>query len=319
MRRQMIFNKKNWKVILWGHKLHSHTHSYVQNAFYRAFQHLGVDTFWFDDSDDISWFDFKNCLFITEGQVCHKIPLRDDCVYVLHNCDSKFDELRHKNRAINLQVYTDYRINSHCLKIDEGTYYDVPSNTLYMLWGTDLLPNEIEENKPKYIFNSESKIVSWIGTIGGEFFGNENQISPFIKACEENGIVFEKRLFQSIEENIQLIKNSYMAPTIVGRWQQQVGYCPCRIFKNISYGQFGITNSLRVSSLFDNKIIYNEDTYQLFYDAKSYLSNMHVKDLHDLMDIVKEKHTYLNRINTILDFILKVNPKLDGDLCQEKK
>jgi Lrp/AsnC family transcriptional regulator for asnA, asnC and gidA len=31
------------KVVIWGHKLHSHTHSYIHNGFYIAFKHLGYD------------------------------------------------------------------------------------------------------------------------------------------------------------------------------------------------------------------------------------------------------------------------------------
>ena len=69
------------KIILWGHKLHSHTHSYIHNAYVVAFKYLGFDTFWFDDKDDVSKFDFTNSLFITEHQVDNHIPKRDDCLY----------------------------------------------------------------------------------------------------------------------------------------------------------------------------------------------------------------------------------------------
>lgn len=311
----MIFNKENWKVVLWGHKLHSHTHSYIHQAFYRAFEHLGVKVYWFDNDDDVSDFDFINTLFITEGQVDNRIPLLESCFYVLHNCNSKYDELFQKNRCMNLQVYTDYRINAHCTKVAECTYHDVISKCLYMLWATDLLPHQIEANKPQTIFNSDSRSVTWVGTIGGEFFGNIDQISPFMKACEDNGIVFAKQIFKSVDENIELIKKSYLAPTIVGRWQHQVGYVPCRIFKNISYGQFGLTNSPRVYDLFQHKIIHNHDTNQLFYDTRTYLQNAPLSELHSLMDFVKDNHTYLNRIDTILDFITTINPKLLGDIC----
>jgi len=68
------------KVIIWGHKLHSHTHSYIHNAFYIAFKHMGYETYWFDDKDDVKKFDFSNSLFLTEGQVDKKIPLREDCI-----------------------------------------------------------------------------------------------------------------------------------------------------------------------------------------------------------------------------------------------
>jgi hypothetical protein len=60
------------KVVLWGHKLHTHTHSYIHFAFHKAFKHLGYDTYWFDNNDDVSGFDFFGSLFITEGQVDSK-------------------------------------------------------------------------------------------------------------------------------------------------------------------------------------------------------------------------------------------------------
>ena len=76
-------------IIIWGHKLHSHTHSYIHNAFFIAFKKLGYDTHWFDDNDDVSNFDFSNSLFITEHQVDNKIPKRDDCLYFIHFVDAK--------------------------------------------------------------------------------------------------------------------------------------------------------------------------------------------------------------------------------------
>jgi len=29
------------KIIIWGHKLHSHTHSYIHSGYYEAFKKLG--------------------------------------------------------------------------------------------------------------------------------------------------------------------------------------------------------------------------------------------------------------------------------------
>ena len=39
------------KVVIWGHPLYSHTHSYVHEAYNKAFKHLGYDTYWFHDGD----------------------------------------------------------------------------------------------------------------------------------------------------------------------------------------------------------------------------------------------------------------------------
>ena len=50
------------KVIIWGHFLHSHTHSYIHNGFYEAFKYMGYNTYWFDDNSNIEGFDFSNYL-----------------------------------------------------------------------------------------------------------------------------------------------------------------------------------------------------------------------------------------------------------------
>lgn len=293
------------KVIIWGHKLHSHTHSYVHNAFYRAFQHLGFNTYWFDDNDNVSSFDFSNSLFLTEGQVDKNIPIRDDCRYILHYCRSpKYLTLLEKGHCVILQVYNDFVLKrSDLVKVEPCVYYDLYRKRIYMPWGTDLLPHEIDTIKarlPQFLKKSE---VCWVGTIGGELFGNIHQISPFQRACAENNIQFKHNTHINPEEAQALISHSYMAPAIVGKWQQEVGYIPCRIFKNISYGHMGITNSETVYELFDKKIVYNPDTYQLFYDAKKRLETFTIEELYELMDVVKSKHTYINRIAVLLDFI----------------
>ena len=53
------------KAIIWGHKLHTHTHSYIHNAYYKAFKKMGYETHWFDNNDDVSGFNFDNCIFLT--------------------------------------------------------------------------------------------------------------------------------------------------------------------------------------------------------------------------------------------------------------
>ena len=40
---------------------------------------------------------------------------------------------------------------------------------------------------------------------------------------------------------------------------------------------------------------------------KKKLNSMHVNELLELMDLVKEKHTYINRIQKLLEFLGKAN------------
>jgi hypothetical protein len=71
------------------------------------------------------------------------------------------------------------------------------------------------------------------------------------------------------------------------------GYIPCRVMKNISYGQLGMTNSKAVYEFFEGMVIYNEDSKQLFYDGVSKMNDHEF--IKNQMMLVKENHTYINR------------------------
>jgi len=172
-----------------------------------------------------------------------------------------------------------------------------------MPWATDLLPHEIEENKQAIATRHKKSSIYWVGTITDGMFGNMREINGFKRACKKESINFIHQRGVSMEQNIRSMQESYMAPAIVGTWQKKQGYIPCRIFKNISYGQMGITNSDTVNKLFKGNIVYNPDTYQLFYDAHKKLKKMPMQELYDLMDLVRDQHTYINRIEHLLNFL----------------
>jgi spore maturation protein CgeB len=107
----------------------------------------------------------------------------------------------------------------------------------------------------------------------------------------------------SFDENKFIVQSNELAPSIVGRWQKVNGYLPCRIFKNISYGKLGMTNSKTVYELLENNVLYSEDTSNLlsvYFDTDDTTKRNMFKNS---LKLVKEKHTYINRINTILQII----------------
>lgn len=298
------------QVIIWGHKLHSHTHSYIHAAFYKAFNYLGYQTWWLDNNDDISSIELENTLFITEGQVDQNMPLRNNCYYVLHNCDpNKYQILLDSDHAIHLQVYAHKFRHNNIAEVEPFILYDIKAKTLYMPWATDLLPHEIEANKEKILNLPRKHEAVYIGTMWNGTYGNDERLLPFIKACHDDKVPFKATSGVNMDDNILLTQQALLAPAIQGKWQCEVGYIPCRIFKNISYGALGITNSETVYKLFQGKIVYNEDTYQLFFDAINRLKIWTQEEQYELMDFVKEKHTYLNRISHILRFFEKIDQK----------
>lgn len=300
------------KVIIWGHKLDGkHTHSWIHWAFARAFAYLKYETLWLDDYDNINGIDFSNSLFITEGQVDNNIPLRNDCRYILHNCSrEKYKALFDLNNCIELQVYTHKCRKGTVEKIAKCIYQNKNKKTIYMPWATDLLPHEIEANMKALSSIPKQKTIAWIGTIGDGEFGNKPELNPFLDAATADGmtIVTKGSCRIDMKENNELVRTAYMAPAIVGSWQLKEGYIPCRIFKNISYGAAGITNSKAVYKLFNKHIIYNQDTQQLYYDAKQRLDSMKLYEQLALMETVKTKHTYLNRIQHLFNFMHHIKP-----------
>lgn len=305
------------KAVVWGCPLHQHTNSYVYAGFYKAFKAMGFDASWLNEDSDVSGMDFSNTLFLTEWQHAGNMPRRKDCKYVLHNCDPKDYE---GMDVLHLQVYTTDCTTGTCVhgaiehlkhglpdKINEyGSWLadDDGKRTLIQPWATDLLPHEIDLSWAEMPRQRETY---WVGTLGTthypeDVYSNLNEVENFMRACEENGIPFIHKGpgSCSFEENKSLIQRSYMAPAILSTEHCRVGCVTCRVFKNISYGQMAGTNS-RAASGFFPELVFNEDTYSLFYDIDSRRED--TEAVKSLMKLVRDRHTYVNRISTILEVL----------------
>jgi hypothetical protein len=305
------------RVVIWGHPLHSHTHSYVHEAFARAFQSLGAETIWTDEAAALADVDLRDTLFLTEGQVCDGMPDDPSCRYVLHNVEGG----RFAGRALALQVYTAglrerSQSDGALERIDDYTYLEAGTgcNTLYQPWGTDLLPHEFDLDvalPPRRrrlaargalaLPGLRAGSAAWVGTIGAGRFGNIEELIPFQDACRAHGVEFVHRANVDRATHIRTIRASLLAPAIVGRWQLEHGYVPCRIFKNISYGRLGVTNSRAVQDIFESEIPLREDGGAVF-DLGVALSRRRSL-LRSQIKEVRARHTYVNRIAAILEHL----------------
>ena len=303
------------KVVLWGHKLHSHTHSYIHNAYYRAFKSMGYVTEWYDDNDNVDNVDFANCLFITEHQVDNRIPKRTDCLYILHflDMDGKYDSVPLDN-IIELQCsYRDHKENAETILFNkhQHSYYKISNNHLiyYTLWGTDLLPNEIDDNIKNidFIMAKRTKIFNFVGSpVPMWQYVFKYLISRGVEINHLGGVWYRRPALNEIE-HMQCIQESVMAPAFQD--DQQIGgfYVPCRIFKNISYGRMGITNNPLVQKILNNKLIYNSNIPECLNLALKFENQLDINDkktkILELMTLVKNDHTYISRIEDLQNFI----------------
>lgn len=319
------------KIIIWGHKLHDHTHSYIHNAFFKTFKHLGYKTHWFSN-DYNKDFDFNNSLFLTHGLECYNIPINNSSFYLFHNCHLVGNDLKipynhilkNKNLGINKNNILFFQVlTKECyfrdFKFNNNHIYRYNTDIIYFPWATDLLPNEIDKNienlKEISKKNKEKLQVNFVGM-------PLQQWDILKKYIEKNNIKYNNYggtfdvnsdRNKTIEENQELIQKSIIAPALQTQWQIDNHYIPCRIFKNISYGKMGITNNEAVYNLFNQKIIYSKSIEECI-DKGLEFENINNKDLKvkELMEIVRDNHTYINRIHFILDFIKeKYNIKIN--------
>lgn len=305
------------QVVIWGYKIRNlneyvHTHAWIHQGFHKGFLKLGYKTYWFDDKDDLKDKNFEKTLFLTMGNTENtKMPCREDSYYIFHNSNIPlfFEKGVSCDKFMVIQVYTHDCKTRNLTRLfpdDPFQLYDLNSRIMYFPWATDIFPEEIEKNMKRIKTFPIKKVVNFVGMI----------IQPwdkFSRACSKKGIRFTKvggydKRKVDINTNQRLIQESFMAPAIVCKFQEDKGYIPCRIFKNISYGKFGITNSETVNELFFNELIYDSDVEKLFQKAYMKINggtiNWELLEKH--MKFVAERHTYLNRCQTLIDIFNKI-------------
>jgi hypothetical protein len=317
------------KVIIWGHPLYSHTHSYVHDAYYKGFKALGYDVYWFHDNDYPKDFDFNNCLFIGEGFADKNIPINETSCYLIMYCPSPM-KYENAGRYIDIRMAAvDFKdhIQEYSLdkksaqKIGPACYFEPKNNNkvyikndyvdyemndydkVYISWATNLLPGEFNFDD---IYIKRENVIYYSGTISPSgICENRSNFIHFINACNKNGINFihndpwSNPL--SNEEVINRAHKSILGVDIRGPQHLKQRLLTCRVFKNISYGHLGLTNSEEMYNELEGNCIYNPNTEQLFYDGMENRENY--KLITDGMRFVKENHTYINRINSLLSIL----------------
>ena len=266
---------------------------------------MGYDAVWIKTHEKFILED--NSLVLTEGQVDKNVPINKTCKYVLHNC--QYDKYRPiAENCLLLQVFTNdvverYKNSNNVQKINDYTYVEGGSSKcLDQPWATDLLPHEINFD---WAYIPRQMEVNWIGTVGGGIFGNVDKLQPFIKRCTDHNIKFTQYMKKSKEESIKLIQSSILAPAIVGTWQEEKNYIPCRFWKNISYGQMPISNCMILQKEFGHLGIISLDMTEMFNAGMSWVTGNtgQIDKTKEAMKLVRDNHTYVNRINQILELL----------------
>jgi hypothetical protein len=289
----MILRPK--RVIVWGHKLHTHTHSYIHSSYYKAFKSLGFETHWLDSSDSIGSSDLSGTLFFSEDQAKTGMPVRSDCLYVTHHFDPSFLKEIPSSQVLKLCNYTK-DVESH-EKVASLSFYDGKDRSLYQAWATDLLPDEFD--RFSFVpFDMRKDKFFYIGSIYDENIGF---VRTFAEVSQIQGVQVQHVRLVSDEQNAVLTRESLIAADFRGKHHINVGYIPCRVFKSISYGVPITVNSLHIAESLNLSAIHCEaDPTRTLLGGVAHRAGLGSDEFESSRNVIRKEHTFINRVNNIL-------------------
>jgi len=234
-------------VTIWGLKNKRNSLRFIHKGFYENFIKLGYETRWVNDEAKNQ--NIQSDLVFVCGVASKYIKFNKYSNYVLHNVELSEIDSENMNRNninyLNLQVFTN---DAYGEAMQNGNIiYNHEINTLFQPWGTPLSPSEWYSYVPKNRF----KIEFWVGAIWNNDLnqGNKTTMNIYKQILRKHGVTLIKRGGSRVNinglsdsRNRQLVSKSRFGATIVGDWQKNASYIPCRLFKNITFGVPPISN-----------------------------------------------------------------------------
>jgi len=232
------------KVVIWGLRSTRHSHRYIHQGFFEAFQRLGYDVIWVDDKESNQSHLQGQALVIAANVASKYIIWRKENKYVVHNFERK--EFTAQPNVLNLQAFTKASVGT---TIDDSiAKFDIKSKTLFQPWGISE-----DFSNWKVPAKKRSNVELWIGAIWNNALnqGNAHIMHEYSKALKFHEIKF-RRIggTRSIRKSgidpikaLELVNRSPIGSAMVGDWQRESQYVPCRLFKNIAAGQVPKSNA----------------------------------------------------------------------------
>lgn len=333
-------SKKINILVVHGLTTSTHSHYFIHEAIYKTFLYIKsqcdfqLEVIWCDDNKESSelYNENNNYLIFSSPHynTDNHLIILENAYYILHyrthnvlnkNPIKKYNDLYKKKRAIK---YIEFRgpprqfqksnnitfINNLFWYYKDLSHPKFPTSELNIPWATDLLPNEIDRNIESLYNNQDYNRRSYF--CGSIWKTNKKEVNEWKLLCMKNGIscLFDREKDKDQHQN--KIRYAYMAPAFQGETQRcsnKYFYIPCRIFKNISYGGLPITNNKGVYNMFkDYSVIFDTNLESLFNKVLEYRywekenKDLYIQQMVDIMNHVKENHTFVNRINMLIQF-----------------
>jgi len=254
------------KIVIWGRNKW-HSHYWVTCGYYNALNDLKIPCAWLEDRDDsISSVGPKDFLIFNAYDSKYLTKLNPKAFLAFTHeltgeviCHmEKIPGVYHRQQQLSFPIGDGLGCNGQ-------VYYCKKSRLLQQPWGTDLLASDFRD--PCF---SEAKRVFWAGqiwrqkeSIKSPEWGNIPEMETMKSSLLNRGIKMIQMLEAYRDINIGFIRASRIAPSVQGYGQVQVKHLACRFFKNISYGQFCVSNNLAAKDLLGSSCVYAESIEEL--------------------------------------------------------
>jgi hypothetical protein len=225
------------KIIVWGLKSVIDSYKFVQKSFYENAQFLGYQAIWVDDLETNQSLVNRGDIVFAVDRARRFLPIRKDVRYVLHNISGR--DLNLDGNFINIQVFRKDSLGTG-LGIP-WVQWDESTRTLYQPWGIPVPPKLWKSPS-----SSQKRKEYWMGSIwnDSENRGNSEFMKKYIRALADHGITFSRKgtptRFQpngiSEARGQKLVNKSIIGAAVVGEWQRENLYVPCRLLKNVASG-----------------------------------------------------------------------------------
>jgi len=236
------------------------------------------------------------------------------------NNDFKLDDGTHRLEPLSQD--TDYELlySNFGLHAEFTGPVRTPMNyeAIYLFWATDLFPWEIDLADAEYV--PKERVVHWVGSPTGD--SRYGRLRGLMEARGIPWILHNPwEAPVSFEEGRRMIRESAIAPdfrpegtkediaeygVLNGKNHMGIGYIPCRLFKNISYGHIPVTDSPHAAALFGDAIVFDSDLEKLV--EKGLEAQKDAERKRRAMRMIADRHTYIHRVRDLLRALLKPRP-----------
>jgi len=295
------------RVVLWGLRTtFNDTFYFIHKGLYETLNKLDIPVLWVDDAHSNIDLLRKGDLVYAVDRAAQFLPAHPDVKYCLHNISEQFIAKLDPAHYLAIQVLTIDRFreggeNERPLDslLQGAASYDPVGNVLYQSWGTPILARDFMEPINFPLKKSEY----FVGTIWDNALGQGNirVIAEYTKLLVRHKIQFKcvkgaPEFFNSI-----YVRHSAVGASIVGDWQREHGYTPCRLFKAVSYGRIGAINSANSKAQYPWAIA-NENIGELIEEILS-MSDSDAKELIYFQQKALAQETYEAKISNVCSIL----------------